>query len=411
MPERGGVDTVYSWVRLLATVLLSAIGCVGLWSVVVVLPSVQREFEAARGGASLPYTLLTVCAAAGSVPMGRLSDRRGIATPTVIGIAGLTLGYIACSYVTSLWQFILIHGVLIGFLGTSTAFGPLIADASCWFAKRRGLAVSLAATGSYIAGAIWPEVVQHGVDTWGWRQTHFAIGVFCCVAMLPLVLFLRRPRPLVPVDGASGSHAGVPQAGLGLSPQTLQVLLVLAALSCCVAMSMPQVHLVAYCGDLGYGAARGADMLSIMLACGIVSRIGSGFISDRIGGLRTLLLGSVMQGVALLLYTFFDGLVSLYVISALFGLFQGGIVPSYALIVREYFPAREAGTRVSIALTASMLGMALGGWMSGVIFDISGSYRMAFLNGTLWNLLNASIVVFLLMRARRPLSPSLQSAG
>lgn len=402
-PERDGVDTTYAWIRLVATVLLSTIGCVGIWSVVVVLPSVQKEFESARGSASLPYTLLMVCAAVGSVPMGRLSDRRGIVTPVLLGIFGLTLGYIACSFATSLWQFILIHGLLIGFLGTSTAFGPLIADASCWFAKRRGLAVSLAATGSYLAGAIWPEVVQHGVDAWGWRQTHFAIGVFCGVTMLPLLLFLRRPRPLAPSVRASRSQAGGPQEGLGLSPNALQALLGLAAISCCVAMSMPQVHLVAYCGDLGYGAARGAEMLSIMLACGIVSRIGSGFISDRIGGLRTLLIGSVMQAVALLLYTFFDGLVSLYVISALFGLFQGGLVPSYALVVREYYPAREAGTRVSIVLTASMLGMALGGWMSGVIFDINNSYRMAFLNGTVWNLLNASIVVFLLMRGRRPL--------
>jgi MFS family permease len=383
--------------------LLSTIAGVGIWSVVVVLPSVQKEFEAGRSDASLPYTLLMICAAVGSVPMGHLSDRRGIVIPTVLGIAGLTAGYIACSYATSLWQFILFHGLLIGFLGTSTSFGPLIADASCWFAKRRGLAVSLAATGSYFAGAIWPQVVQHGVDAWGWRQTYFFIGVFCGATMLPLILVLRRPRPTMPaVDAALSSGVG-PQEKLGLSPRTLQALLAIAGVACCVAMSMPQVHLVAYCGDLGYGVARGAEMLSIMIAFGVVSRIGSGFISDRIGGVRTLLLGSVLQGVALLLYTFFNGLVSLYVISALFGLFQGGIVPMYALIIRENYPAREAGTRVSIVIMATMLGMALGGWMSGAIFDISGSYRMAFLNGTLWNLLNASIVVFLLMRERKPL--------
>ena len=186
----------------------------------------------------------------------------------------------------------------------------------------------------------------------------------------------------------------------GLSPNMAQIMIALAGVACCVAMSMPQVHIVAYCSDLGYGVARGAEMLSIMMAFGIVSRLVSGYISDKIGGLKTLLIGSFLQGVALALYVIFDGLTSLYVVSALFGLFQGGIVPSYALIVREYFPAREAATRVSIALTATMLGMALGGWLTGVIFDWTGSYDIAFLNGLAWNFLNLSIAVFLLMRAR-----------
>jgi MFS family permease len=185
------------------------------------------------------------------------------------------------------------------------------------------------------------------------------------------------------------------------SPLTLQILLCIAGVGCCVAMAMPQVHIVAYCGDRGSGVARGAEMLSIMLGFGIISRIASGFIADRIGGVRTLLLGSVLQGVALFLYLWFDGLASLYVISALFGLFQGGIVPSYAIIVREYFPPREAGTRLGLVLMATLLGMALGGWMSGLIFDLTGSYRAAFLNGLAWNLLNVSIMVWLLQRSRR----------
>jgi MFS family permease len=174
-------------------------------------------------------------------------------------------------------------------------------------------------------------------------------------------------------------------------------------------MSMPQVHIVAYCGDLGYGVARGAEMLSLMLGCGIVSRIASGFIADRIGGVPTLLLGSLMQGVALALYLMFDSLFSLYVISALFGLFQGGIVPSYAIIVREYFSPKEAGTRVGLVVMATLIGMALGGWMSGVIFDISGSYKAAFLNGLGWNLLNVAIASWLLMRSRRS-GPALVTA-
>jgi MFS family permease len=166
-------------------------------------------------------------------------------------------------------------------------------------------------------------------------------------------------------------------------------------------MSMPQVHIVAYCGDLGYGAARGAQMLSLMLACGIVSRLISGAICDRIGGLRTLLLGSALQGLALVLFLPFDGLASLYVISALFGLFQGGIVPSYAIIVREYFPPAEAGARVGTVLMCTLFGMALGGWMSGKVFDLTGSYHAAFVNGVAWNLLNLAIAFTLLQRARQ----------
>ena len=216
--------------------------------------------------------------------------------------------------------------------------------------------------------------------------------------MLPLVLLLRR-RIEDHHSDAAGVAAARRQAEAPFLPLTLQILLCVAGVACCVAMAMPQVHIVAYCGDLGYGVARGAEMLSMMLGFGIISRIASGFIADRFGGVRTLLLGSVLQGTALFLYLWFDGLVSLYVISALFGLFQGGIVPSYAIIVREYFSPREAGTRLGVVLMATLLGMALGGWMSGFIFDLTGSYRAAFLNGLGFNLVNVSIRTWLLWRS------------
>jgi MFS family permease len=246
---------------------------------------------------------------------------------------------------------------------------------------------------------LWPPVVQHFIETAGWRSTYFGIGAFCAVTMLPLALLLRRPPPIAAHDAKHAAATPHAMHVLGLSNRALQILLVIAGLSCCVAMSMPQVHLVAYCSDLGYGPARGAQMLSLMLACGIVSRLTFGFICDRIGGLRTLLLGSSLQGFALLLFLPFDGLISLYVISALFGLFQGGIVPTYAIIIREFFPTAEAGTRVGVVITATLFGMALGGWMSGVMFDLTGSYHAAFLNGIGWNLLNVSIALFLLRRS------------
>jgi predicted MFS family arabinose efflux permease len=278
-----------------------------------------------------------------------------------------------------------------------------MADISHWFLRRRGIAVALAAVGNYTAGTIWPPVVQHFISTAGWRATHIGIGLFCLVAMLPLVFALRQKIEDHHSD-AAGAEAARRQAEAPFSPLTLQILLCIAGVACCVAMSMPQVHIVAYCGDLGYGVARGAEMLSMMLGFGIISRIASGFIADRIGGVRTLLLGSLLQGVALFLYLWFDGLISLYVISALFGLFQGGIVPSYAIIIREYFSPREAGTRLGLVLMATLLGMALGGWMSGLIFDLTGSYRAAFFNGLAWNLLNVSIMAWLLQRSRgRPM--------
>jgi MFS family permease len=223
--------------------------------------------------------------------------------------------------------------------------------------------------------------------------------------MLPLIWVLRHRAPIQESRSADIKSAASARA-LRLSPNALQAMLCVAGLACCVAMAMPQVHIVAYCGDLGYGPARGAEMLSLMLGLGIVSRIGCGFIADRIGGVATLLLGSALQAVALLLYLLFDGLASLYVISALFGLFQGGIVAMYAIIVREYFPQHEAGTRLGLVLMATLFGMALGGWMSGVIFDLTGSYRAAFANGFLWNLLNVSIALWLLARPGRRMAPA-----
>ena len=395
-------DSLTAWLRLGVAVVLSTIGGVGMWSVVVALPAIQADFGVDRAAASLPYTLTMLGFAAGGVVMGKLADRFGITAPLALGALALMLGYVAVGYAATLWQVTLAYGLLIGF-GCSTTFGPLMAEMSHWFVRRRGIAVAIAAAGNYLAGTVWPPVVQHFIATSGWRATHIGIGLFVIATMLPLTYFMRRRMETHHTEGAMQSAARR-QAELPFSPATLQVLLFIAGIACCVAMSMPQVHLVAYCGDLGYGAARGAEMLSLMLACGIVSRVASGFIADRIGGVRTLLLGSVLQGVALLLYLFFDGLASLYVISGLFGLFQGGIVPSYAIIVREYFSPKEASTRVGLVVMATVLGMALGGWMSGAIFDATGSYQAAFLNGLAWNLLNVSIASWLLLRTRgRPM--------
>ena len=391
-----GIDSPAAWWRLLATLVMSTLGGVGMWSVIVVLPAVQAEFGVDRATATLPYTVTMIGYGFGGILMGRLSDRYGVARPLAGATIALATGYFLSALAPSLTMFALWHALLIGFLGSSASFGPLLADISHWFERRRGLAVSIVACGNYLAGTLWPPVVQHLIDTLGWRDTQIAIGAICLVTMLPLSLALRRRPPAVSGGGLATTSTVQPPPTLGISPAALQVLLVVAGLACCVAMSMPQVHIVAYCGDLGYGPAAGARMLSLMLGFGIVSRLLSGWIADHIGGVRTLLLGSVLQGTALLLYVPFDGLASLYIVSALFGLFQGGIVPSYALIIREFFPPREAGARVGLVMMATLFGMALGGWMSGLVFDLTGSYRAAFLNGIGWNLLNLSIAVSLL---------------
>jgi MFS family permease len=380
-------------------VLIGSLGSVGMWSVVVVLPVVQADFGVARGTASLAFTMVMLGFGSGGVLTGKITDRYGIVAAIGIGVGVLGLGYIGAGLSSSIWQFILLH-FLIG-LSSSATFGPLMAEASHWFVRYRGLAVAIAASGNYVGGTIWPSVVTWGMQAAGWRTTHIAIGIFSVVAMTLSLILLRQ------LMGSETRRSHVneppPRVDVRLSTNTLTAILALASIACCVAMSMPQVHIVAYCGDLGYGVARGAQMLSLMLGFGIFSRIGSGFLADRIGGIRTLLIGSIAQGLALLMYLFFDGLTSLYVISALFGLFQGGIVPSYAIIVREAMPAAEAATRVGIVIFASVFGMSLGGWVSGVIFDATGSYGAAFLNGLAWNALNVTIMVGLLLRARQRL--------
>ena len=375
------------------------IGACGMYIVPVVLPAVQSEFGVARADAVMPYSLLMIGFGVGGLLMGRLADRYGVMVPLLIASVGLGIGFALAASSDNLTAFMLAHGVFVGLLGSAAMFAPLIADTSLWWTRRRGIAVGICASGNYLGGALWPPIIQHYVEAVGWRQTYFGLAVFCLIAVAALALFMRRRPPLAArAPAMTGTRA--PGMPFGLTPAQAQTLLCIAGVACCVAMSMPQVHIVAYCADLGYGAARGAQMLSVMLAFGIASRLISGVICDRIGGLRTLLLGSVLQSVALLLFLPFDSLVSLYVIAALFGLFQGGIVPSYAIIIREHFPASEAGARVGLVIMCTLMGMALGGWMSGKVFDLTGSYAAAFVNGIAWNALNLSIAFFLLYRTR-----------
>ena len=338
--------------RLLVVVLLVTLGNSAMYVVSVVLPAVQAEFGIGRAGASLPYTLMMVCLGIGGLWTGLWADRWGIARVLWLGSAAVGAGYVLAALSGNVWLFGLAHG-LLGLLGGAATFAPLMADTGLWWHRRRGIAMAICASGNYIAGTLWPPLAQWGITHYGWRPTYVALGLVCGVGMALLALAMRRRPPALSAHPASHGAAAAratpwpPERPFGLTPAQAQWLLCVAGVACCVAMSMPQVHIVAYCTDLGFGAARGAQMLSLMMAAGIASRLLSGWVSDHIGGLRTLMLGSVV--------------------------------------------------------VATLLGVALGGWLSGAVFDWTGTYRAAFVNGIAWNLVNVGIVGFLLLRVHRSL--------
>ena len=395
----GAAPSYYPVIRLVASLLLVTMGGAVMYAVIVALKPASFDFGVSRGLASVPYMMLMLTGGVGGVVMGRLADRFGVLVPVLIGCVGLPAGMAGAAHAEEFWQFCAALGVLSGLLGTSAVFAPMAADISLWFTRRRGLAVAIVVTGTYFAGALWPPILQVSIDARGWRDTFVIVAIVMAAVMLPLAAVLyRKPAVLTEAQAArTAPGAGRP---LGVAPGTLQCLLCAAGLGCCIAMAAPQVHIVAHVTDLGYAAQRGAEMLALMLGTGIVSRIGSGFISDRIGGLRTLLLGSVLQALALVAFLGADTLTLLFVVSAVFGLSQGGIVPSYTIIIRTYFPAHEAGRRVGWAMLFTFAGMALGGWMAGALFDLTGSYTASFVNAIAFNVLNAAIVVFLAQRHR-----------
>jgi MFS family permease len=390
-------DSRYSWIRLGLTLLVATVINAGMWGIVVIMPAVEAEFGGSRAMASLPYTLTMIGFAFGNYALGRAVDRFGIALSLIVAAAMTALGYGLATLSQSLLMLSLAQ-LLVGF-ASAVGFGPLIADISHWFVRRRGIAVAIAASGNYLSGAIWPILLANVLQDSGWRAVYLVMATVTLTAVIPLALTLRARLP-------EEAHTAAQNASLlnatsaGLSPRALQYLLGAAGIGCCVAMSMPQVHIVALCVGLGYGPAVGAQMLSLMLLGGVASRIVSGLLADRLGGVRTLLIGSCLQTLALFLYLPAGGMVSLYLVSMIFGLSQGGIVPSYALIVREYMPAKEAGARVGFVMMATILGMALGGWLSGVIYDVSGSYTLAFVNGIVWNGMNIAIILWLISRSR-----------
>ncbi len=392
------IESRYAWLRLSISFVLITIGAVGMYGVIIAMPIIELEFGVTRSEASLPYSMVMLGWAVGTFWMGKLFDRFGIHIPILIGVVGLGSGFVLSAYASSIWMFAAAHGLLIGMLGTSSLFAPLLADVSHWFNRRRGIAIALVASGQYAAGAIWPPVLHHFIALNGWRQTFIGVGIFCVVSMLPLSLIMRRRLTVESMSATQRALADKPPFSFGITDNRAQIMLCIAGVSCCIAMAMPQVHLISMCVGLGFGPAVGAEMLAVMLGCGIISRLGFGLIMDRFGGLPSLLLASSLQCIALFFFLPVRGLVPLYLVSAMFGLFQGGLVPCYALIIREYFKPSESGGRLGLVIMSTLVGMALGGWLSGAIYDWTRSYSVAFINGIAWNFVNIGIVVFLLWR-------------
>lgn len=391
-------DTPYAWFRLLITLIIAIFANTGMWAVITIMPALEAEFVTSRAVTSLPFTMNMIGFAVGNLVIGQIIDRFGVTLSVMVATICSASAFFLATLAGNIYLLAAIH-LLLGF-GTAAGFGPLITDISHWFLKQRGIAVALIASGNYLAGGIWPLFLSDILAEDGWRAAYLSLSVVTLCIILPLALLLQRRLPEAGHEIAARQVTQNIQK-TRISPLRLQILLSIAGVACCVAMSMPQVHIVSYCVGLGYGPAVGAEMLSLMLFGGVISRIASGLIADRIGGIRTLLLGSFAQGIALVMYLPFDGMASLYVVSLIFGLSQGGIVPSYALVVREFLPPKEAGARIGFVIMMTIIGMALGGWMSGWIYELTGSYQAAFINGIAWNALNLGIVLWILSRDRQ----------
>jgi len=398
--HESSIETPYGWVVAIVSLAIMAIGFGVPYVVVVALKPIAAEFGWPRSWPALGNSCVYVGAGIGGIFMGWLTDRIGVMWPAVLGSFMVGIGAMLVSSSHGIGQFLFAHALFIGLLGNSTTFTPLMANVMRWFDRRRGVAVALVASGQSVAGAIWPPIFSHAIDQVGWRTTLFWFGALCIVTMVPLALLLHRRPP----QQHAGALAAEPQRGaqvLGMPANLVLGMLCFAIVGCCVAMAMPMVHTVAFCSDLGFLPERGAEMLSLLLACAFLSRIFWGRLSDRIGGLRTILIGASCQALMLSLYLVIDNLYGLYALSAGFGLAFGGIVPAYALAVRELFPGAEAGWRVGSVYLFGTSGMALGAWLGGYIFDLSANYQMAFLVGVAFNMMNLVLIGLLVLRQSR----------
>jgi MFS family permease len=406
--SRGSIESRSSWVAAALTTAVLAISYGAPLLVIVGLKPIAASLGTDRSVVALASALVWVGTGMGGIAMGWVADRIGVKPTVVFGAVMAAMG-LAISAIGQVWTLFLGHAVLIGLLGNSAHFPPLVVYVSRWFDRRRGTAVALISSGQYIAGIVWPSIFERGIAQFGWQATMLGYAVVVAAAIVPLALFLQPPPP--PSRAATIVAAGARRRArtLGLPPNVVQALLCAAGFLCCVPMAMPAGHLVAFCTDLGISAAHGAAMLSVLLASAFASRLFWGWLADRIGGLGTVLAGSACQALAIFAFTLTQDEVGLF--SAAYGLGFSGIVPAYVLAVRELFPSTEASWRVPTLLFISMSGMAFGGWFAGALYDHFGFYAPAFAAGALFNVANLVVIGFLVMRqARQPHLPAVVPA-
>ena len=393
-------ETAYGWVVVFASLALHSISLGAPTMLFVALKPIAADLETARAIPSLAYSLMMVGAGVGGIAMGWWMDRLGVWQPVLFGSVMISLGALLASRAEGPVSLFVASGLLIGLFGKAAMIAPLVANVTRWFDRRRGLAVAILTSGQGLAGAVWPAVVQYFNDLAGWRGTFLYFSAFAAASMVPLALLLRPRPPMTAAGGAFGVRVDEGR-GLELSPRAVQGILWFGGVFCCAAMSIPIVHLVSHATDLGYTLEQGAWVLSVLFMAGFVSRIGFGMLADRIGGVRTLLIGSACMAVMLFVFMFMTSYAGLLVAALLFGLGFSGIMPCYPLLIRLFFPANEVGWRIAGQYLFSAGGMALGGWIGGVVFDLAGSYTPAFAAGLAFNAVNFFLVGILFVR-RRP---------
>mgnify|MGYP003575076780 CR=1 FL=1 len=392
------LDSRTAWITASAALAIMTVAYGAPLVVVVAMKQIAAELQTNRSGPAGASSLSYVGAAFGGIVAGWLAGRMGIRPIVIFGSTMVAMGLLLSS-VGGLFEIYIGHGVLMGLFGTSCMFSPLLTYVSLWFERRRGSAIALIASGQAVAGAIWPPLLQLGVDHVGWRHTALLFGGFVLVSGVTLTLLFLHPAPIAPSATAGGpSGATRRDSTLGLPPNLLMILLMVAVYACCVPMAVPMNHVVAYCSDLGFASQYGAAMLSILLGTAFLARQFWGWLSDRIGGFQTLLFSSLVQATALAGFLITHDMAALFVVSAAFGLGLSGLLPAYVIVIRECYSVQEANWRIPTVMFAGLLGMASGGWGAGLLYDAFGGYLPAFSTGMAFNLLNLAVLLFLVSR-------------
>jgi MFS family permease len=407
--EETRVDSRAAWKTAWLVLAILSVSYGSPLLIVVGLKPIQEALGTERSVVALAGALVWVGTGAGGILMGWLADRIGIRSTVMIG-ASMIAGGLALSSLGVVWALYIGHGLMVGLLGNGGVYPPLLVYVSRWFERRRGAAIALISSGQYVAGVLWPSFFERGMALIGWQTLMLCYAALVLVLVLPATLLLKPPplaasltRPL-----RTGPSQGNRIAGM--RPNAVQALICLAGFCCCVPMAVPQAHIVAFCGDIGITPTRSAAMLSVMLAAAFLARQAWGALADRIGGLRTVMVGSSCQAIAIACFLLTQDEAGLFVVSAAFGLGFSGIIPSYSVAIREHFPSAEASWRIPLTLFTAMSGMAFGSWFAGALYDHFGYYAPAFGISVVFNAINLMIVGFLVVRLgrlrRSPLQPA-----